>query len=113
MLHLVTAIVKPHRVEEVKDALRAAGATGMTITEVRGYGRQGGHKETYRGSEYNIDFVPKVKIEVLVQTDDAERVTKLIADAARTGSIGDGKIWVSSIDRAIRIRTGELDADAV
>jgi nitrogen regulatory protein P-II 1 len=113
MLHLITAIVKPHRLEEVKDSLREAGVTGLTVTEVRGYGRQGGHDETYRGSEYHIDFLPKVKVEVLIATEDVDRVTKVLADAARTGQIGDGKVWVVAVDRAMRIRTGEMDVDAV
>ena len=105
MLHLVTAIIKPHRLEEVKEALRAAGVQGMTATEVRGFGRQGGHTETYRGAEYKIDFLPKVRLEVLTGSEDAERVAKIIADAARTGQIGDGKIWITAVDRAVRIRT--------
>jgi len=113
MLHLVTAIIKPHRVEEVKEALRAAGVQGMTATEVRGFGRQGGHTETYRGAEYKIDFLPKVRLEVLTGSEDAERVAKIIADAARTGQIGDGKIWITAVDRAVRIRTGEMGEDAV
>jgi len=113
MLHLVTAIIKPHRLEEVKEALRAAGVQGMTATEVRGFGRQGGHTETYRGAEYKIDFLPKVRLEVLTGSEDAERVAKIIADAARTGQIGDGKIWITPVDRAVRIRTGEMGEDAV
>lgn len=113
MLHLVTAIIKPHRLEEVKEALRAAGVQGMTATEVRGFGRQGGHTETYRGAEYKIDFLPKVRLDVLTGSDDAERVAKVIADAARTGQIGDGKIWITAVDRAVRIRTGEMGEDAV
>jgi nitrogen regulatory protein P-II 1 len=113
MLHLVTAIIKPHRLEEVKEALRAAGVQGMTATEVRGFGRQGGHTETYRGAEYKIDFLPKVRLEVLTGSEDAERVAKIIADAARTGQIGDGKIWITAVDRAVRIRTGEMGEDAV
>lgn len=113
MIHLVTAIIKPHRLEEVKEALRTAGILGMTVSEVRGFGRQGGHSETYRGAEYKIDFIPKVKVEVLAGTEDAERVAKLIADAARTGQIGDGKVWVTPVDRAMRIRTGEMGDDAL
>jgi nitrogen regulatory protein P-II 1 len=113
MLHLVTAIIKPHRLEEVKEALRAAGVQGMTATEVRGFGRQVGHTETYRGAEYKIDFLPKVRLEVLTGSEDAERVAKIIADSARTGQIGDGKIWITAIDRAVRIRTGEMGEDAV
>jgi nitrogen regulatory protein P-II 1 len=113
MLHLVTAIVKPHMLEAVKDALRAAGVAGLTVSEVKGFGRQGGHTETYRGAEYKIDFVPKVKIEVLVDAGEAEKVTEVIAGAARTGKIGDGKIWVAAVDQAVRIRTGEMGSDAV
>lgn len=113
MLHLVTAVIKPHRLDAVKDALRDAGISGITVSEVKGFGRQGGHTETYRGAEYQIDFVPKVRLEILVGTDDAERVAEVIAEAARTGKIGDGKIWLSPVDRAIRVRTGELGADAV
>jgi nitrogen regulatory protein P-II 1 len=113
MLHLVTAIVKPHMLEGVKDALRAAGVAGLTVSEVKGFGRQGGHTETYRGAEYKIDFVPKVKIEVLVDSGEAEKVAEVIAGAARTGKIGDGKIWVTAVDQAVRIRTGEMGTDAV
>lgn len=113
MLHLVTAIIKPHKLEDVKDALRGAGVTGLTVSEVRGVGRQGGHTETYRGTEYQIDLIPKVKVEVVVGSDDAERVGKVIADAARTGQIGDGKVWLTSVDRLTRIRTGEMGADAI
>lgn len=107
MLHLITAVIKPHRLEQVKHALRGVGITGITVTEVRGAGRQSGHTETYRGAEYTIDFNPKVKLEVLVPSDDAERVAKVIADEARTGNIGDGKIWLTPVERVVRIRTGE------
>lgn len=113
MLHLVTAIIKPHRLEEVKEALRGGGVLGMTVTEVKGFGRQGGHSETYRGAEYKIDFIPKVKVEVLIGSDDAERVAGLITDAASTGQIGDGKVWVTPVDRAVRIRTGEMGDAAI
>ncbi len=113
MLHIVTAIIKPHMLESVKDALRAAGVAGLTVTEVKGFGRQGGHTETYRGAEYQIDFVPKVKIEVMCDDGEAEKIADVIATSARTGKIGDGKIWISSIDRAIRIRTGEMGTDAI
>ncbi|CAN5719067.1 P-II family nitrogen regulator [soil metagenome] len=113
MLHLVTAVVKPHKLEEVKDALRGIGIQGITVSEVRGFGRQGGHTETYRGAEYQIDFVPKVKLEVLVGTEDAEKVADTIARAASSGKIGDGKIWVTAVDRVIRIRTGEMGVDAI
>jgi nitrogen regulatory protein P-II 1 len=113
MLSLITAVIKPYTLETVKEALKGAGVTGMTLTEVKGFGRQGGHTETYRGAEYAVEFVPKVKVEVLVATEDAERLAGLIADAARTGKIGDGKLWISTIDRAVRVRTGEMGADAV
>ncbi|CAN5719283.1 P-II family nitrogen regulator [soil metagenome] len=113
MLHLVTAVVKPHKLEEVKEALRGIGVQGITVSEVRGFGRQGGHTETYRGAEYQIDFVPKVKVEVLVGTEEAEKVADTIVRAAHTGKIGDGKIWITAVDRVIRIRTGELGADAL
>ena len=113
MLHMVTAVIKPHMLESVKDALRGAGVAGLTVTEVKGFGRQGGHTETYRGAEYQIDFVPKVKIEILCESSDAEKIAELIASSARTGKIGDGKIWIAPVDRAVRIRTGEMGADAV
>jgi len=113
MLHLITAVVKPHKLEDVKEALKGVGVQGMTVSEVKGFGRQGGHTETYRGAEYTIDFVPKVKIEVVCGTEDAEKVADAIAGAAQTGKIGDGKIWMTSVDRLIRIRTGEMGSDAV
>jgi nitrogen regulatory protein P-II 1 len=112
-LKLITAIVKPFKLDDVKAALKDAGITGMTVTEVQGFGRQAGHTEVYRGAEYTIDFVPKVRIEVLGEDEDADRLAEVIADAARTGKIGDGKIWLTPVDRIIRIRTGELDADAI
>ena len=113
MLQLITAIVKPHMLDAVKDALREAGVSGLTVTEVKGFGRQGGHTETYRGAEYKIDFVPKVKIEVLCDSGEAEKISDLIAGSARTGKIGDGKIWITAVERAVRIRTGEMGVDAV
>ena len=113
MIQLVTAVIKPHRLEETKDALRGIGISGLTISEVKGFGRQGGHTETYRGAEYSIDFLPKIKIEVVCDLADADKVIDTIADAARTGSIGDGKIWTSSIDRVVRVRTGERDQEAL
>ena len=113
MLNLVTAIVKPHKLVEVKEALQSAGIQGLTISEVKGFGRQGGHTETYRGAEYSIDFVPKVKVEVLAPDDEVEKIAEVIAQAAQTGKIGDGKIWVTPVLYAMRIRTGELGADAV
>ncbi len=112
-MKLVTAIIKPFRLEEVKEALKAAGVAGVTVAEIRGFGRQGGHTESYRGSEYQVDFVPKVRIEVVIEDADADRLAEVIADAARTGQIGDGKIWITPVDRLVRIRTGELDADAL
>ena len=113
MLHLVTAVVKPHKLEDVKEALKGVGVQGMTVSEVKGFGRQGGHTETYRGAEYTIDFVPKVKIEVVCGTEDADKVADAIAGAAQTGNIGDGKIWMTAVDRLVRIRTGEMGSDAV
>ena len=113
MLHLVTAVIKPHKLEDVKEALKGVGVQGITVSEVKGFGRQGGHTETYRGAEYTIDFVPKVKIEVVCGTDEAEKVAEAIAASAQTGKIGDGKIWMTSVDRLTRIRTGEMGADAI
>ena len=113
MVHLVTAVIKPHRLEEVKDALRGAGVVGLTATEVRGFGRQGGKTETYRGSEYTIDLLPKIKIEVLVESDAVDGVIETIADAARTDKIGDGKIWSTPVAEVVRIRTGERAEDAL
>jgi nitrogen regulatory protein PII len=112
-MKLVTAVVKPFKLDDIKDALKAAGITGITVTEVRGFGRQGGHTETYRGAEYKIDFVPKVAMEVVVDDGTVDTVVDTIKQAAATGKIGDGKIWVSDVDRIIRIRTGEEGADAV
>ena len=112
-MKLVTAIIKPFKLEDVKDALKAAGIAGITVSEVQGFGRQGGHTEVYRGAEYQVDFVPKVRLEVVVDVFDAEKVAEVIVTAARTGKIGDGKVWITEVDRLIRIRTGELDADAV
>ncbi len=109
----IEAIIKPFKLEDVKEALSEAGITGMTVTEVKGYGRQQGHSELYRGAEYVVDFLPKVKIEVVVKDDDAEMVIQKISEAARTGKIGDGKIFVSDIDKVIRIRTGETDEEAL
>lgn len=113
MLKLVTAVIKPHKLDEVTDALKAAGVAGLTVTEVRGFGRQGGHTETYRGAEYNVDFLPKVRVEVVVAPADAERTVEVIVEAARTGKIGDGKVWLTDVDRIVRIRTGEVDTDAL
>jgi len=112
-MQLITAIIKPHMLDEVKEALAALGIQGMTVTEVKGFGRQGGHTETYRGAEYKVDFVPKVKVEIVVDGPDAAKATEAIAGAAQTGKIGDGKIWVTAVDSLVRIRTGEVGADAV
>ena len=113
MPHLITAIIKPFKLEEVKEALRGAGVLGLTVGEVQGYGRQGGKSETFRGSEYRVDFVPKVKIEVVISSDQAEKIMEVIAEAAKTGKIGDGKIWAMPVDRLMRVRTGELGDDAI
>ena len=112
-MKLITAVIKPFKLDEVKDALKAAGVAGMTVSEVRGFGRQGGHTETYRGAEYQIDFVPKVVLEAVVADEEADRVVDTIATAAATGKIGDGKIWVTDVERIVRIRTGEEGGDAV
>ena len=113
MPSLVTAIIKPFKLEEVKDALRGAGTLGMTATEVQGYGRQGGKTETFRGSEYTVAFVPNVRIEVLCESTQVDKVMDVIASAAQTGKIGDGKIWAYDLDRLVRIRTGERGDDAI
>jgi nitrogen regulatory protein P-II 1 len=112
-MKLITAVVKPFKLDDVKSALRDAGVVGMTVTEVRGFGRQGGHTETYRGAEYQIDFVPKTKVEIVVDDDQVDRLVELLTDAARSGKIGDGKIWVTAVDTLIRIRTGESGPDAI
>ena len=112
-MKLVIAIIKPFKLEDVRDALLAVGVHGMTVTEVKGYGRQKGHTEIYRGSEYAVNFLPKIRVEVAVATDEVERVVEAIGSAAKTGQIGDGKVFVTSIEQAIRIRTGETDADAL
>ncbi len=112
-MKLVTAIVKPFKLDDVKSALDGAGAHGLTVSETQGYGRQRGHTEVYRGAEYQVDFVPKVRVEVLVDDEDAQRVVDAIVTAARTGKIGDGKVWVQSVDSVIRVRTGERGADAL
>ncbi len=112
-MKLITAIVKPFKLDDVKDSLKAAGIQGITVSEVRGFGRQGGHTETYRGAEYKIDFVPKVRFEIVVDDSQVDAVVDAIKAAASTGKIGDGKIWVSNVDHIIRIRTGEEGSDAV
>ena len=112
-MKLVTAIIKPFKLDDVKDALKAIGVVGMTVSEVRGFGRQGGHTETYRGAEYKIDFVPKVRIEILAVDDDVDGIIETLMTSARTDKIGDGKIWVTSADTIVRIRTGEHGTDAI
>ena len=112
-MKLIIAIIKPFKLEEVRDALNAVGVHGMTVTEVKGYGRQKGHTEIYRGAEYAVNFLPKVRIEVAVPDDQADRVIDAITAAAKTGQIGDGKIFVTDISRAVRIRTGETNNDAL
>jgi nitrogen regulatory protein P-II 2 len=112
-MKLIIAVIKPFKLDEVREALMEAGAGGMTVTEIKGYGRQKGHKEIYRGAEYQISFVPKVKIEVAVPEDLVARTVEIISESARTGEIGDGKIFVTPIEQAVRIRTGESDSDAL
>ena len=112
-MKIVMAIIKPFKLEEVRDALTGIGVHGLTVTEVKGYGRQKGHTEIYRGAEYAVSFLPKIKIEIAVPADIAEKAVDAISAAAKTGQIGDGKIFVYSIDQAVRIRTGETDADAL
>jgi nitrogen regulatory protein P-II 1 len=112
-MKLITAIIKPFKLDDVKDALRAVGVVGITVSEVRGFGRQGGHTETYRGAEYKIDFVPKVKLEILASDDQIDDIVTAITATANTGKIGDGKVWITDVDAAIRIRTGERGADAI
>ena len=112
-MKIVTAIIKPHKVDEVKDALRGIGVQGITLTEVKGFGRQGGHTETYRGAEYTIEFTPKVKLEVIVKSEDVAEVTGTIQSTAYTGQIGDGKIWVAPVEALVRIRTGEQGKEAI
>ena len=112
-MKIVMAIIKPFKLDEVRDALTAIGVHGMTVTEVKGYGRQKGHTEIYRGAEYAVNFLPKVRVEVAVATDQVSKVVEAIGAAAKTGQIGDGKVFVTSIDQAMRIRTGETDADAL
>jgi nitrogen regulatory protein P-II 2 len=112
-MKLITAIIKPFKLDAVREALASAGIDGMTVSEVKGYGRQGGHTEIYRGAEYQVSFVPKIKIDVAVPEIAAERAVEIISEAARTGEIGDGKIFVTPIDHAVRIRTGESDSEAL
>ena len=112
-MRLVTAIVKPFKLEDVKSALETLGVLGLTVSEVRGYGRQKGHTEVYRGAEYTVDLVPKVRVEILVDDLDAEKVVETVVEAARTGKIGDGKVWVTQVESVVRVRTGERGADAL
>jgi nitrogen regulatory protein P-II 2 len=112
-MKLITAVIKPHKLDDVRDALGDLGITGMTVTEVRGFGRQKGHTEIYRGAEYVVDFIAKMRVEVAVRDEDAERVVEAIANAANSGKIGDGKIFVSPLDQVVRIRTGETGPDAL
>lgn len=112
-MKLVTAVLKPFKLDEVKSALEAAGVQGMTVSEVQGFGRQRGHTEVYRGAEYTVDFVPKVRLEVLVDDADATRIIDTIVAAAQTGSIGDGKVWSTPVDEVVRVRTGERGPDAL
>lgn len=113
MAYQVTAVIKPFKLDDVKTALRELGILGLTVGEVQGYGRQGGKSETFRGSEYTIDFVPKVRLDVLVEDGMADKTITTIADAARTGKIGDGKIWATEVPRVMRVRTGEMGDDAL
>jgi len=112
-LKLITAVVKPHQVDEIKTALNAIGVQGMTVTEAQGYGRQGGHTETYRGTEYKVSFTPKSRLEIVVDDGQEVAAVEAVTGAARTGKIGDGKIWVTDVSTLVRIRTGEVGADAV
>ena len=112
-MKLVTAIIKPFKLDDVKEALRALGVAGMTVSEVQGFGRQRGHTEVYRGTEYTVDFVPKVRVEILADDDDAAEISRVIVDAARTDKIGDGKVWTVPVDGVTRIRTGEMGHDAL
>ena len=112
-MKLITAIIKPFKLEEVRESLDKIGITGMTITEVKGFGRQKGHTELYRGAEYVIDFLPKIKVEIAVSIDQLDEAINAITKSARTGKIGDGKIFISALDQVIRIRTGETDQDAI
>ena len=112
-MKMITAVIKPFKLEEVREALAECGVTGLTVTEVKGFGRQKGHTELYRGAEYVVDFLPKVKVEVVVKTEDVDRCVDAIVNVARTGKIGDGKIFVTAVERVVRIRTGDLDDTAI
>jgi len=112
-MKLVTAVIKPFKLDDVKAALEVLGVQGLTVSEVQGFGRQRGHTEVYRGAEYTVDLVPKVRIDVLVSDIDADKVVDAVVEAARTGKIGDGKVWVTGVDTLVRVRTGERDADSI
>jgi nitrogen regulatory protein P-II 1 len=112
-MKLVTAIIKPFKLDDVKAALETLGVLGLTVSEVRGYGRQKGHTEVYRGAEYTVDLVPKVRVEILIDDLDVDKVLDTVTESARTGKIGDGKVWVSPVDAVVRVRTGERGADAL
>ncbi|HEX2772731.1 MAG TPA: P-II family nitrogen regulator [Micromonosporaceae bacterium] len=112
-MKLVTAVIKPHQLDAVKEALQALGVSGLTVSEVQGYGRQKGHTEVYRGAEYTVDFLPKIRVEVLIDELEADKVVDAIVSAARTGRIGDGKVWVTPVDDVVRVRTGEHGLDAL
>jgi nitrogen regulatory protein P-II 1 len=112
-MKLVTGIIKPFRLDDVKEALKAHGVQGLTVSEVQGFGRQRGHTEVYRGAEYEVDFVPKVRVEVLVDDGEATAVAQTLVDAARTGKIGDGKVWITAVEGLVRVRTGEAGPDAL
>jgi len=112
-MKLITAIIKPHKADDVREALKGAGVNGITVTEVQGFGRQSGHTEVYRGAEYTISYVPKVRFEVLAEAAAVPQIVAALTEAARTGKIGDGKIWVTDVESVIRIRTGERDGDAI
>jgi len=112
VIQLVTAVIKPQMLDSVKEGLKTAGVRGITVTEVKGFGRQGGHTETYRGAEYTVDLVPKLKVEVVCPSSDAERVMDVIRKCAYTGTIGDGKVWIVDVERLLRVRTGEIGEDA-
>ncbi|MFB7378918.1 P-II family nitrogen regulator [Kitasatospora purpeofusca] len=112
-MKLITAVIKPHRLDEVKAALQSFGVHGLTVSEASGYGRQRGHTEVYRGAEYTVDLVPKVRVEVLAEDEDADQLIDVLVEAARTGKIGDGKVWTVPVDTAVRVRTGERGPDAL
>jgi nitrogen regulatory protein P-II 1 len=112
-MKLITAVLKPHMLDPVKEALQSVGVQGMTVSEVKGFGRQGGHTETYRGAEYKVDFVPKLRLEIVVDEADVVKVTDTVRESAQTGNIGDGKIWVTEVDSLIRIRTGDVGSEAI